>query len=253
MRSIFGKIFSRNILYLMADGVGVEQQDKTQKGIKLGKRECKVGVFLKQTDDQIKQIATFCTWQRINQFKSTLEWVLLGIFSCKSKIIIISDGAKWIRNLRKKIPALKNAEWILDWFHIRERTLKVLRNFKLAENSETAKTILDLCWFGRTDLAFKIVQKLSLSQDEEEAEQQKQAIKKYQTYIHNQREGLINYQAYKMKGYLVGSGCVEKINDQLVKNRMVHQGRMQWALKGGEAMMQLLTAKWNGRLAEVLA
>lgn len=251
MRSILGKIFNRNILYLMADGVGVEQQDKTQKSIKLGKRECKVGVFLQQTDDQIKQLATFCTWQRVDQFKDTLEWVLLGIFSFKRKIIIISDGAKWIKNLRKKIPALKNAEWILDWFHFKDRTLKVLRRFELDEDSEVAQTILDLCWFGKSDLALKTIQQLPLSQDEEEAEEQRQAIKKYQTYIHNQCEGIINYQAYKMKGYLVGSGCVEKINDQLVKDRMVHQGRMRWVLEGGEAMMQLLTAKWNGRLAEV--
>jgi len=34
---------------------------------------------------------------------------------------------------------------------------------------------------------------------------------------------------------------------------MVRQKRMQWGLKGGEAMMQLLTAKWNGRLDEVFA
>jgi hypothetical protein len=253
MRSIFGKIFNRNVLYLMADGVGVEQQDKTQKGIKLGKRECKVGVFLKQTGDQIKQIATFCTWKRIDQFKSTLEWVLLGIFSFKCKVIIISDGAKWIRNLRKKIPALKNAEWILDWFHLKDRILKVLRKLELDEDSETTQTILSLCWFGKIDLALEIIQKLPLSQDEEEAAQQRQAIEGYQTYIHNQCEGIINYQAYKMKGYLVGSGCVEKINDQLVKDRMVRQGRMRWGTEGGEAMMLLLTAMWNGRLAEVFA
>ena len=252
-RKLFGYIFERKVLYFMADGVGVEQQDKTKQGERLGKRECKVATFLKQTNGNIEQIATFCTWKRITQFRTMLEWTLLKFFSSTVEIIIISDGAKWIRNTRNNIPALKKAKWILDWFHLKDRTLKILLKFEIAETSKLAQTIIGLCWHGMTTEAFKILKKLPLSNNEEKAEQQKQALQKYETYLKNQKEGIINYQAYKMKGYLIGSGCVEKINDQLVKDRMVRQGRMRWGIEGGEAMMQLLTAKWNGRLSELFA
>ena len=250
-RKLFGSIFERKVLYCMADGVGVEQQDKTQQGKRLGKRECKVATFLKQTGGNIEQIATFCTWNRVTQFTTMLEWTLLKIFFYHNTIIIISDGARWIRNLRKRIPALKRAIWILDWFHLKDRTLKTLLKFNLTEDSEVAQTITGLCWYGMSAKALGLIKNIPLSNDELEAEQQIRAIKKYEIYLDNQQEGIINYQAYKMKGYLVGSGCVEKINDQLVKDRMVRQGRMRWGVEGGEAMMQLLTAQWNGRLDEL--
>jgi len=55
----------------------------------------------------------------------------------------------------------------------------------------------------------------------------------------------------QMRGYLVGSGFIEKRNDTLVKNRMVRQKRMRWSRTGGEAMMQVLTAQMNGRFDEL--
>lgn len=251
LRKLFGQIFERSVLYFMADGVGVEQQTKLTE--KLGKRECKVATFLRQTGEKVEQIATFCTWKRVTQFTAMVEWVLLGIFPFGREIIIISDGAKWIRNLRGSIPSLKKAVWILDWFHLKDRTLKLFLKFELTESSELTQTAISLCWYGKAVEALAFIKKLPLSADPTDAEQQIQAIKKYEIYLHNQREGIINYQAYKMKGYLVGSGCVEKINDQLVKDRMVRQGRMRWGIEGGEAMMQLLTAKYNGRLDELFS
>jgi L-alanine-DL-glutamate epimerase-like enolase superfamily enzyme len=79
------------------------------------------------------------------------------------------------------------------------------------------------------------------------------AIKKFLIYLNNQREGIVDYEAYQRRGCIVGSGFVEKLNDTLIKSRMVHGKRMRWSLKGGEAMMALLSAKHNGRLAEVFA
>ena len=79
------------------------------------------------------------------------------------------------------------------------------------------------------------------------------AIERFFSYLDNQREGIVNYEEYQKNGYIVGSGFVEKLNDTLIKNRMVRGRRMRWSLKGGEAMMALLAAKYNGRLSEVFA
>lgn len=251
-----GFILERSVLYLMIDGVGVERQGKMEtreeSEIK-GKRECKVAIVLRQKGEKISRLATFATWERISGFKKTLEWVMLGLYGLCSQIVMIGDGAKWIRNLRKKIPLLKRAIWILDWFHLKDRTLKMLRLLEKEESDPLSQQIIELYWFGQGGKAMQLMLLIPLSDELEEAQKQKEALKKYQTYIKNQQEGIINYQAYKMKGYVVGSGCVEKMNDQLIKSRMVRQRRIRWSLKGGEAMMQLLTAKMNGRLGELFA
>jgi hypothetical protein len=247
MRRICGAVFGRRVLYLMADGVGVEQQGK---GVS-GKRECKVAVILRQNGDQIKKLSTFATWQRVGAFRGMVEWAMLAVYSLVYEIVIVSDGARWIRNMRDKIACFRKAVWILDWFHLKDRTLKVLRILGREAADPISREILRLYWLGQADLVLKAIQQIPLSEDEKEAEQQRASVRKYLTYIRNQREGIINYQAYKMKGYVVGSGCVEKMNDQLIKDRMVRQRRIRWSLKGGEAMMQLLTAQDNGRLGEV--
>jgi len=79
------------------------------------------------------------------------------------------------------------------------------------------------------------------------------AARNFLAYLENQRAGIVDDEAYQQNGYLVGSGFVEKLNDTLIKNRMVRGKRMRWSLEGGEAMMALLAAKHNGRLAEVFA
>lgn len=242
-RSILAAILHLKIFYFMADGVGVETTGGN------GKRECKVGAFLRQTGDMIEEIGTFCTWQRIEAFKNMLEWQLLGIFQKIYPIVIISDGAKWIRNLRTKIPCLKNAKWILDWFHLKDHLLQMLRVLNLDENSVQARQFLAMLWLGNRNLDLK--KTLPFSADEEERLIQIFAIEKFEKYMENQKEGIINYHAYQMKGHLVGSGYIEKKNDILIKNRMVRQKRMIWSPQGGEAMMQLLAAKMNGRLNEL--
>lgn len=240
-QSVLAAILDVKILYFMADGVGVETGN--------GKRECKVGAFLRQTGDMIEEVGTFCTWHRIGAFKTMLEWQLLGIFQKIYPVVIISDGAKWIRNLRTKIPCLKNAKWILDWFHLKDHLLQVLRVFFLDETSVQAKQFLALLWLGNRHL--DLGKTLPFSQDPEERILQVSAIEKFEKYLENQKEGIINYHAHQIKGHLVGSGFIEKRNDVLIKDRMVRQKRMIWSPKGGEAMMQLLAARMNGRLNEL--
>jgi len=261
IRKFMAKLFELRIIYFMADGVGVERQYPEDEK-KKGKRECKVGLFLSQTGETIKELGTFCTWNRVDEFKKMTENLLLKILIPFTTVVIISDGAKWIRNLRKKIPRLEKAIWILDWFHLKDTTLKMFRVFGLTEESEgseeseesqAVKTTLSWLWHGNTQKALEIINKLPFAQEEQEREKQEIALRKLKTYLKNQEEGIVNYQAYKMKGYLVGSGYMEKRNDTLIKDRMVRQGRMKWGLKGGEAMMQLLTARMNGRLGELFA
>ena len=232
----------------MADGVHVCEKDG-------GWRECKAGVILKQVGDRLFEEGTFCTWERVTVFRNMLSWMLVKIFSVEYEMVMISDGAKWIRQMREKIDCLNNVKviWILDWFHLKEYVLKLSRALGLQEKDDTVQKIISELWRGNITEALKEVDSIPLLEDEEEKKKQEAAIKTFKTYLLNQEEGIIDYKEYKEKGYLIGSGFMEKRNDTLIKKRMVHQKRMKWGLEGGEAMMQLLCAKMNGRLEEVFA
>jgi hypothetical protein len=106
-------------------------------------------------------------------------------------------------------------------------------------------------WNGKREEAEKAIQEIALSPNEEKRDRQEVAVKNCLKYFQNQKEGIVDYNTFRMHGYFVGSGFIEKRNDTLIKNRMVRQKRMRWGREGGEAMMNLLAARMNGRLAEV--
>jgi len=255
IRRIFGKIFNWNRLYFMTDGVGVQGQDKKEKKW-TGSKECKVGAIIHQSGEQLREMACFCTWERITGFRSLVEWTLLpvvGIVGLFNEIVIISDGAKWIRNMRVKIACLFGAIWILDWFHTKDRTEACLRVLGIKTDGKLDRKIKSLLWLGEVDKVIKKIKQIRITGNEETKEKKKAARKSLIEYLKNQREGIVNYHQMQMRGYLVGSGFVEKRNDTLVKNRMVRQKRMRWSQTGGEAMMQILTAQMNGRFDELFA
>jgi hypothetical protein len=155
--------------------------------------------------------------------------------------------------MRRWISALNHAIWILDWFHLKDNLLKRVRVFGLDEESDIVQKLVNLLWRGRVDEAARMIKELPLDTDAKERSEKEAAVKGFLAYLENQREGIIDYEAYQQQGYIVGSGFVEKLNDTLIKRRMVWGKRMRWSLPGGEAMMALLAARHNGRLAEVFA
>lgn len=250
MRQRMAGLLHLQHVYLFIDGVGVFQKEKGPKGEE--SRECKVGAMVRQNGGKISEIAAWCTWGRIRAFRAmtSAAWMAAAL---KPQAVIVSDGAKWIRNMRRWIPGLQQAIWILDWFHLKDHLLKCLRAFNAEEASETARNLITLLWNGKADEAALTIKELPLSADVEKREAEEAAVMNFLGYLDHQREGIVDYAAYQQQGYIVGSGFVEKLNDTLIKNRMVHGKRMRWSLPGGEAMMALLAAKHNGRLAEVFA
>lgn len=252
VRRLVGRILNLQRLYLFVDGVGVFLKEKGDNGE--ASRECKVAAIVRQNDEIITETASWCTWGRIRAFRALTQTAWLAVTAVAGlEIVIVSDGAKWIRNMRRWVTALKDALWILDWFHLKDHALKCLHVFKIEEASEIAQRLLSLLWRGQADEAAQIIRELPVNDDGAKRSEEEAAVKKFLIYLNNQREGIVDYEAYQRRGYIVGSGFVEKLNDTLIKSRMVHGKRMRWSLKGGEAMMALLSAKHNGRLAEVFA
>lgn len=252
IRQRIGQFLNLERFYLLIDGVQVFQKEKGPKGEE--SRECKVGAILRQDKGKISEIAAWCTWGRIRAFRAVTQTAWLAAAAMlKVPTVIVSDGAKWIRNMRRWIPGLSRAVWILDWFHLKDHLLRALRVFTIDEASETAQALVGLLWHGKADEAARTIKELPFHADARTRSEAEAAVSAFLAYLDNQREGIIDYEACQQQGYIVGSGFAEKLNDTLIKNRMVRGKRMRWSLTGGEAMMALLAARHNGRLAEVFA
>lgn len=252
IRQRIGKLLNLQRLFLLVDGVQVFLQEKGDG--REGGRECKVGAILRQNNEKISEMATWCTWGRIRAFRAltAAAWLAIAVIT-RAQAVIVSDGAPWIRQTRKWIPGLANAVWILDWFHLKDHLLKCLSLFGFDEASEIVQKLSSLLWRGQADAVARLIKGLLRALDVNERSEAEAAVKNFLAYLNNQREGIVNYEAYRQQGCIVGSGFVEKLNDTLIKNRMVRGKRMRWSLSGGEAMMALLSAKRNGRLAEMFA
>jgi hypothetical protein len=249
VRRALGALFNWRRLYVLIDGVQVFQKDGECES-----RECKVGAILRQQSEKIIEMAAWCSWGRIKVFRTVTHAAFLAAAAALNfPVVIVSDGAKWIRNMRKWIPGLARAVWILDWFHCKDHLLKCLKVFAIEEASEIAQTLIGWLWRGNVEETKKLIAALPRSVAPEARETETAALQNFLVYLDNQREGIIDYDAYQQQGYIVGSGFVEKLNDLALKNRMVRGKRMRWSLAGGEAMMALLAARHNGRLAEVFA
>ena len=201
IRSALGRLFHWQRLYLLIDGVHVFQKEKGTNGEET--RECKVGAILSQQSETISEVATWCTWGRIEAFRTITQTVLLMAATMLNiPIVLVSDGAKWIRNVRKWIPCLNNAIWILDWFHLKDHLMKCLTVLNVEEASETARQLIGLLWNGTSG---DVKQRLGEFLQRTDVNGQlhgaaRVAIERFFSYLDNQREGIVNYEEYQKNG-----------------------------------------------------
>src|SRR3990172_13006628 len=105
--------------------------------------------IVRQQSEKMTEVAAWCTWGRIKAFRAMTAAVLaIGAALAGIPVVIVSDGAPWIRKMRRWIPCLKDAIWILDWFHLKDHLLKCLSAFNIEEASEIAQTLINLLWRG---------------------------------------------------------------------------------------------------------
>lgn len=157
-----------------------------------------------------------------------------------SELVVISDGALWIRDIVKEL--LPKATHILDLYHAKENAGKFAQAVKRGEvqKKEFADQLCNLIDNGNVT---ELLNVLIPYKDE----QFPPGILNFYKYIENHKD-CMNYPLYKSKGYFVGSGAIESGNIRLMQNRMKLQG-MRWKLLNGQCMLSLKakyeSGKWN--------
>ena len=244
------------ILYVQADGamfntrtskaaVGATDKRKESSSWK----ENKLGVVfrsddlieLKEHDDagkpmyRIGRRGYICSTQGVEVFRERLLWLMLenGLQDA-SAVVMISDGAPWLRKMRELL--FPYATQILDLFHLKENVMafgQYIFNNKKAEYYPWWKEVCEQLENGQWK---EVLSRSEIATYQDEKNTPPGVVNIY-NYIWNNRD-FIDYPTYKANGYFVGSGAIESGNKTVMQERLKLSG-MKWIVGNAEALLAL--------------
>lgn len=229
---------------------------------KLEGREVKNAVLYKASDQAQEMPSRGCLLDR--RYVSHLgHWLtfaaLLWVTMLKLRfdqaklLVILSDGAEWIRSLGSWLPMGNRVLLILDFFHAAHRIWEVARALYgdgTDQCKQRARLWCEVVEAGHVDY---IIQELKEMRDSRSAVQEK--IDALATYFDNNKDRM-DYPAYRQRGLRITSGIVESANFHVTGARLKQQG-MRWSEKGAREIAllraDLCNGLWSSRSRQLLA
>ena len=231
LRNIHSNDKQDAIFYIECDGNFVNTRTKNDANSTW--RENKLGVVFNSTDIERKKnkkgeeysiikkceyISFFCKSNDFNRYLFALA-LKNNVYNFKT-IIILSDGASWIKTFKKEY--FPEAIHILDFYHLAENVGNFAK-FIYKDNPEQASIAADRWCKDLKESKYNDV--LDELKDYETIKLPT-GIVNLCTYIRNNID-LIDYKEYIKKGYYIGSGVIEGANKNIIKSRMKLSG-MRW-------------------------
>jgi Uncharacterised protein family (UPF0236) len=166
----------------------------------------------------------------------------LGVLSGQRRLLVLGDGASWIRTWFESLGVYPKA-MILCWWHLRKRCYQQMSSAGGPKERRRAfeKELLDQLWEGKVEAAIELL-KGALEWVNNPA-----AVKELIEYLENRRAYIPHYQQRQRAGLWIASTRVEKFNDWEVSGRCKHQG-MSWTPQGVLALAAMEAARRNGEL-----
>ncbi len=159
-----------------------------------------------------------------------------------AKVVLLSDGAKWIKSVKDNVFQGRPVIQILDLYHAKENAGKFAKWIKRGKKQKEAYA----------DHLCKLIDQGKVGELLAELEQYKDrkppaGVPNLYSYISNNRD-YMDYPRYKAQGLFVGSGAMESANIYMMQNRMKLPG-MRWSVVKGRHMLCLKThyvsRTWN--------
>jgi hypothetical protein len=166
----------------------------------------------------------------------------LGVLSGERRLLVLGDGATWIRTWFESLGISPKA-MILCWWHLRKRCYEQMSSAGGPKDQRRAfeKELLGQLWEGKVDAA------IGLLRGTLEWVRNPAAVEELIAYLEKRRAYIPNYQQRQQAGLWIASTRVEKYNDWAVSARCKHQG-MSWSPQGVLALAALEAARRNGEL-----
>jgi hypothetical protein len=224
-------------LYVAVDGTTVPEID--------GWHEAKTGCVYweNQRFERTKRyLACFDNSQRFG-WRLWLEACRCGLRQAK-EVVYLGDGAGWIRSEHNK--HFRRATFIIDWFHACQHLWdcgKVLFGEGTDATKWWVQERLGLLWDGWTKRLLDDLRQ----QRKRRRGRKREAIKKLYRYI-KVNEQQMRYDAFRAKGYDIGSGSAEGACKHVIGKRLKQSG-MTWSRLGSSTTLVLrviwLNDQWD--------
>ena len=224
------------VLYIMTDGAAVNTRIKDENGSTWRENKTVI-VFTNKDMIKRKDGGNIIINKEYAAFIGSAEdfrgYVLNAAVNAGygkvKEVVIIADGASWIRNMAKEL--FPEAIQILDLFHLKENIYTYAKH-RFSHNEKEyvlwAETQIDKIEKGKAE---EVLNQLPTE------EKLPAGVVNLRTYITNNIDK-INYPEYKEKGYFVGSGAIESANKVVVQRRLKQAG-MRWDVLGAQALLTL--------------
>jgi hypothetical protein len=166
----------------------------------------------------------------------------LGVLSGERRLLVLGDGATWIRTWFESLGIPLKA-MILCWWHLRKRCYEQMSSAGGPKDRRRAfeKELLGQLWEGKVERAIELLRGTL------EWVRNPAAVEELIAYLEKRRAYIPNYQQRQQAGLWIASTRVEKYNDWAVSARCKHQG-MSWSPQGVLALAALEAARRNGEL-----
>jgi len=234
-----------NTLYILMDGAAVNTRVQDENGSTWRENKL-VMAFTKKDMLKLSKDTNLITKKEYSSYigssenfkKFVLDVAIRAGANEIKKIVILSDGATWIRNMCKEL--FPDAIQILDKFHLAENIFEYAKYLYKNEESEYtkwAKIMIDKIDKGNIEVALKMIPEIKGKLPK--------GVVNLKGYITNNIDK-INYKKYKDEGLFVGSGAIESGNKTVVQRRLKQAG-MRWSVEGAQKILSL-RAKWESNL-----
>ena len=166
----------------------------------------------------------------------------LGVLSGERRLLVLGDGAAWIRAWFESL-GISFQAMILCWWHLRKRCYEQMSSAGGPKDRRRAfeKALLGQLWEGKVDAAIELL-KGALDWVRNPA-----AVQELIAYLEKRRAYIPDYQQRQRAGLWIASTRVEKYNDWAVSSRCKHQG-MSWSPQGVLALAAMEASRRNGEL-----
>jgi hypothetical protein len=159
-----------------------------------------------------------------------------------SSLVLIADGARWIRSFfTDTLAALADKTMILDWHHLQQKCLelssRICRN-KVAK-AQLLRRLYRRLWRGKVQATVEVLEA------ERRITKNEAKLDELMAYLQARTGWIVNYRQRRIEQKYIGSAHVEKANDLIVARRQKNRG-MQWSEATSDALAALRTLMLNG-------
>jgi hypothetical protein len=157
------------------------------------------------------------------------------------RLVLLADGACWLRDFFQAVLAPLGATLLLDWYHLAHRCRQI--STQVCRDKPTRVrfvcTTTARLWHGAVDGA------IAVAEEQRAVAKHVGPLDQWIHYLDTRRPIIPCYRERHRARQYIGSGQAEKANDLLVARRQKNQG-MHWSEETSVALMRLRTLRLNG-------